>query len=89
MTQKIKIACPDCGATVLYKGFAERAGEAVVCLGCSGKGWKMFQYQPFEGRKKKSGIKVIRFSRGSFIATGVGGQGEAMDYAQFEKAIPQ
>lgn len=87
--EKIKIACPSCGATGLYKGFAEVPGEAVVCLGCSGKGWKWFEYQPFEGRKKKNGIQVIRFSCGSLIVTGVGGQGKAMDYDQFEKQIPE
>ena len=87
--ENFKIACPSCGATGLYKGFAEAVGEAVVCLQCSGKGWKWFEYQLFEGRKKKNGIEIIRFSCGSFIATGVGGHGKAMNYAQFEKQIPE
>lgn len=88
-TVQIKIACPSCAATGLYRGFAEAPGEAVVCLGCSGKGWKWLQYQPFEGRKRKEGVNKIRKSQGSLIATGVGGHGDAMDYAEFLRKFPE
>lgn len=89
MPKTLKIACPDCQTTGLYKGFAEAPGEAVVCLGCSGKGWKMFQYEEFQGRKKKPGVSRIRLSRGSLLATGIGGHGEAITYTEFEQRFPE
>ena len=89
MTNKtIKCECDSCRGTGLYQGFAEGKGEAVICLACGGQGWTTFTYTEFEGRKKKRGVTSIRHSRGGFIATGVGGVGETMSYAEFEKKIP-
>ena len=84
----IKHECESCGGTGLYQGFCEGKGNAVICLNCGGKGWAKYTYKEFTGRKRRKGIKEIRFSRGAFIATGVGGKGDSMTYAEFEKRIP-
>jgi hypothetical protein len=47
-----------------------------VCLSCSGTGAEKISYTPFIGRKRKNGVKVVRMSKGNFIATGVGGVGQ-------------
>ncbi len=81
----IKCECDECYGTGLYRGMCEGKGEAVVCIRCQGKGWSTIRYREFTGRRKLNGVKSIRVSRGSFIATGVGGKGDAMTYEQFEK----
>ncbi len=86
--QRIIIACPDCSATGLYRGFAEGPGKAVVCMGCQGQGWKPFLYQPFTGRQPRQGIQSVQLSQGRALPTGVGGTGEPMTYQQFLKAFP-
>lgn len=83
----VKRECGACGGTGLYSGFCEAEGEAVICCQCDGKGWSNYEYNEFVGRKKKRGIKVIKRSRGNFIATGVGGYGESLTYAEFEELI--
>lgn len=80
--------CESCSGTGLYSGFAEPKGTAVICLSCGGQGWVQTRYREFTGRKKKAGIKSIRASAGGLLATGVGGVGAAMTYAEFEKQIP-
>lgn len=85
----IKVECDSCRGTGLYSGFAEAKGEAVICQACDGRGWYKYSFKKFKGRKKKAGIKTIRVSRGSFIATGVGGAGKSMTYAEFEKNFPE
>jgi len=85
---KVKAKCRSCGGTGIYSGFAEAEGEAVICLACDGTGCEEIHYEPFTGRKKRKGITKIRKSRGSFILTGVGGEGESMTYSEFEKAVP-
>lgn len=82
---KVKITCKSCGGTGLYQGFAKREHEAVVCIDCKGKGYTFFEFEPFEYRKKKPGIKTIKVSKGKFIAFGIGGIGESMTYSEFEK----
>lgn len=89
MESKVKVDCPHCRATGLYCGFAEPKGTAVVCRGCDGKGWVMNTIRPFAGRKRREGINTIRYSAGTFIATGVGPVGKAMSYEEFEKACPE
>ena len=82
---EIKCECDSCQGSGLYRGMCEGKGEAVVCLGCGGKGWTTIKYRIFKSRRKLRGVKTIRLSRGFFLATGVGGTGGAMTYAQFEK----
>ncbi len=88
MKQSVKAQCKSCNGTGLYQGFAEVKDEAVVCISCEGTGGITITYEPFERRKRKRGIQTIRFSRGAFIATGVGGAGDAMTYREFEAKIP-
>lgn len=81
---KVNVECSSCGGTGLYSGMCEREGTAVVCLTCDGSGCEVISYKPFEGRKRKRGIRSISQSRGTFIATGVGATGTPMTYAEFE-----
>jgi hypothetical protein len=85
MKQSVKAECNSCKGTGLYHGFCEANGEAVVCLGCDGTGCATITYTPFTKRHGKRGIKVVRRSRGTFIATGVGGHGESVTYAEFQE----
>ena len=81
--ERIEIECPSCGGTGLYCGFAEPKGTAVICHGCNGDGNCLYQYKPFTGRKRKKGVQIVRESRGSFIATGVGPVGDSVTYEEF------
>lgn len=84
-TKRIKIQCDACEGSGVYQGFAEPPGEAVVCLPCEGDGWYWFRYKPFEGRRRRRGIKRVSLSRGNFIVTGVGALGESISYSDFCK----
>jgi len=86
--KKVTAECGACDGTGLYQGFAEKPGEAVICLECNGKAKIVISYQPFEGRKKRRGIRVIRKSAGTFLATGVGGKGKSMTYEEFMAKVP-
>ena len=83
MKEEVKAECTACGATGVYQGFAEGRDEAVVCLECEGTGCKIIRYTPFTNRRRRKGVKVVRNSRGTFIATGVGGAGRAVTYKDF------
>lgn len=83
--ESVKAECSSCRGTGLYQGFCEAKGTAVVCLGCDGTGCATISYEPFVKRKGKKGIKEVFRSRGTFIATGVGGHGESVTYAEFQK----
>jgi hypothetical protein len=83
----IDSACPHCGATGLYCGFAEPAGVAVVCLACEGTGCLKLKYTPFTGRQPKSGARTVRRSAGTFLVSGVGPTGDSVTYAEFERGI--
>jgi len=86
---QIKQECEHCGGTGLYSGFAEPRGTAVVCLGCTGRGWNILTYKEFTHRKHKKGIKTISISRGGFLASGVGAVPKTeMTYEEFEKKYP-
>lgn len=79
----IKVECDSCRGTGVYSGFAEPEGVAVVCLGCKGTGESSVTYREFTGRKRRRGIREVRRSGGSFIATGVGPRGESIPYEDF------
>lgn len=85
---RVAAACSSCGASGLYSGMCEGKGSAVICLDCGGTGCQTIEYQPYEGRRHKRGIKEIHYSRGRFIAGPIGGGGRGMTYAEFEAAIP-
>jgi DnaJ-class molecular chaperone len=79
----VKAVCVSCGGTGLYEGMFENKGEPVICLNCDGTGCQEIEYEPFVTRKKMRGVKAVHFSRGAFIATGVGKTGEPMTYEEF------
>lgn len=79
----------SCGGTGLYSGMCEAKGEAVVCLSCKGAGGYREKIKLFHKRKHRRGIKSVRLSRGIFILTGVGGEGEPMTYCEFSKKFPE
>jgi hypothetical protein len=85
---QVNAACVACGATGLYSGMCEGPGRAVICLDCGGTGCQVLHYKPYEGRKRKNGIKVIQQSRGRFIAGPIGGGGNEMTYVEFERRYP-
>lgn len=57
--KEIKIECPSCEGTGLYKGMCERDGCAVVCTECDGKGYTTYRYNDFTGKKVKEGITRV------------------------------
>jgi hypothetical protein len=77
--------CAACGGTGLYKGMAEPARTAVVCLDCKGTGCKRISYKPFVTRKEREGIEWVKNSAGTFIATGIGPVGMAITYQEFKE----
>ena len=83
--EHVKAVCGDCGGTGVYCGFAEPKGVGVVCLGCEGSGCTVITYEPFVARRERQGVRVVRRSRGSFIATGVGPTGTEVIYADFKR----
>lgn len=72
-----------CAGTGVYSGFAEPKGVAVVCFACDGTGREKISYTPFTARKVTRGIKTVRTSQGTFIATGVGPIGGSVTYKEF------
>ncbi len=84
MEATVLAECRSCGATGLYRGFAEREGTAVVCLTCNGTGCEAINYAPFTERKGEQGVYTVQRSRGSMLALGVGGAGKAITYQDFK-----
>ena len=83
--RSVEVQCRDCHGTGLYSGFCEGSGVAVVCLVCGGTGCETIPYTPFTERKPKKGIKTVRRSGGTFLATGVGPTGKPISYKEFAK----
>jgi len=72
MNEKFKIDCGACGATGLYKGFAEPPGTAVICQRCGGKGYQeavavMEGATLFTQRKAKPGITKVMTDGGLWM----------------------
>lgn len=68
-------ACPNCEATGLFVGMAERSGAAVVCNVCKGSGKVRlrFQWDDFSGRRRRSGVRrVYQCNPGICIGEGNG-----------------
>ena len=53
--------CKACRSTGLYVGMAEKDGAAIVCHSCKGTGMttQSIEYDDFEGRKFKKGVKWV------------------------------
>jgi hypothetical protein len=58
---QLQVNCPDCKATGLYVGMAERDGAAIVCGKCKGTGCYQFayEYEEFAGRKDRPGVRRV------------------------------
>jgi hypothetical protein len=83
--KKIEIEYDSCDGTGIYQGFAEPEGVGVVCLLCHGTGCRALSYKPFNGLRKRKGIKTVRRSAGTLIVTGVGPVGGEITYEEFLK----
>lgn len=83
MKQTVKVECGSCGATGIYRGFAEPEGVGVVCLNCRGTGCTEITYTPFERRKERRDVERVQYSRGSLLAIGVGPVGSSIGYREF------
>ena len=58
--KELQIECKDCNGTGLFRGFSNHENTACVCKKCDGKGYRIFRYKPFTGRKKaEEGITRI------------------------------
>ena len=57
--KELKIECPQCRGTGLYKGCCEKDDCAVVCTNCSGKGYVIYRYNDFTGKKVKEGVTRV------------------------------
>ncbi len=82
-TASVEAQCSACGGTGVYCGFAEPKGVGVVCSGCDGSGKQVITYIPFTSRKRRTGVKTVQVSRGTFIGTGVGPVGSSVSYKEF------
>lgn len=79
----IVIECGSCDGTGLYRGMAEGPGDAVVCLRCNGSGHQLYEYKQFDGRKRRTDVKRVFASKGSFILS-CGPVGSPITYEEFE-----
>ena len=78
----IKTECAACGGTGLYRGMAEPAGVAVVCVQCKGTGCFGLTYKPFVSRQPRTDVQFVHCSKGSFIMN-CGPTGNPVTYADF------
>ncbi len=83
----LKAECTSCDGTGLYRGMCEAEGEAVICLTCNGTGCEDIRYIPFKKRIPIKGVRTVRMSRGSFLASGVGGVGSSITYKEFKSGV--
>jgi hypothetical protein len=81
-------ACPECKATGVYIGFAEKDGAGCACSACKGTGELKHhvEYEEFEGKRRCEGLKkVYPYNPGVCLrANGQGGMG----YDEFFAGMP-
>lgn len=59
--RKIKIECSKCSGTgIISESENGSKIKSEVCANCEGKGWVVFEYRIFTGRKKARGVKKIK-----------------------------
>ena len=86
---QIKASCSACGATGIYRGFAESKGVGVICCTCGGEGFTTKEEgdvapnRRFAERKHRDDVERVHWSRGSFIGTGVGPTEHSVSYGEF------
>ncbi len=78
-----KMECRSCGATGLYKGFAEPKGTAVVCANCGGKGYVLQTGTLFTFIKKKEGVQKVIMDGGTWMLRGA--SPKTISIEEFEK----
>jgi hypothetical protein len=83
MSQVLEIECPNCKGTGIYHGFAEPKGVGVICINCKGTGKSEIHYTPFTGRKTRTDIERVQYSKGALLVTGVGPRGNSISYRDF------
>ena len=88
MSDKFKVECGYCGATGLYKGFAEPIGFAVICYHCGGKGYSeavavSSEAKLFTHRKRKEGVQRVLADSGMWMLRT--GTEKTISIADFEK----
>lgn len=84
----VQVACSSCGATGIYRGFAEPQGTGVKCLDCKGSGATTHTYTPYTGRQPREDIETVRESAGKLIVAEVGPTGDSMTYEEFLATVP-
>lgn len=57
---EFKAECGACGASGLYRGFAEPKGTASVCRECGGTGCIEVSLTPFTCRRGVEGVTTVR-----------------------------
>ena len=86
---KVKEGCGSCGATGIYRGFAEPPGVGVICGHCGGVGFNekdasaVAPKNIVEGRKRCDDVRRVHWSRGAAFATGVGPTRHSVSYEEF------
>lgn len=88
----MKVNCPPCRATGLYKGFAEPEGTAVICHSCNGKGSKEVNAgtiggTPFTGRKPNPGIQRVMTDGGLWMTRGT--NPSTISIQEFYEKVPE
>jgi len=81
------IECPSCAGTGLYRGFMEAKDEAVVCVTCRGSGATTITGREYTGRKRKNGVKKIRFGSGMILDNP--SKSKWMTYEEFKNSISE
>lgn len=82
MNKTVEVECPNCGGTGIYHGFAEPEGVGVICINCIGTGMTTIHYVSFTGRKTRTGIEWVQYSRRSIVA-GIGLARSSISYRDF------
>jgi len=77
--EKFKAECVVCGASGLYRGFAEPKGTAAVCRECGGTG--CIDVTPFARRRGVEGVTTVRR-----LAPRLGGRDcPSVTYSEFQQ----
>lgn len=65
----LKIICPSCKGTGVYRGMAEGAGTAVVCYKCNGSGCYDYKYtyEEFTERKLRDDVKRVYLNNTGYM----------------------
>lgn len=80
-THELEVECEACGGFGFLS--TQAADVGIYCVRCKGKGFQTIAYQPFTGRKKRRGIRIIRRS-GTGVIPG-GRRQVGIPYAAFLK----